>query len=179
MIMAWAPGFMGDMQEWRSADHVIQFLNQYFFLVTLLYVLPAWLVLRWLAAKVYARAVLIDVRRGRLDPDDLAEPERYVLRRLGLVKFDGLQIVADDSPTLTRSLGAAARLKWAVVFWGVLGFVSVLMWWAFFSQPVVAQFFNYRGPAGWINQPLIHVPMIRDVPPVETIEQALEVRDGM
>jgi hypothetical protein len=170
---------MGDMQEWQSADQVVQFLNQYFFLVTLLYVLPAWLVLRWLAAKVYARAVLIDVRRGRLDPDDLAEPERFALGRLGLVRDDGLQVVRDDAPTVTRSLGAAARLKWAFVFWSVLGLISIGMWWTFFSQPVVTQFFNYRGPSGWINHPLIHVPMIRDVPPVQTIEQALEVRDGM
>ena len=38
------------------------------------------------------------------------------------------------------------------------------VWLTFVAQVFIANFFNYRGPRGWVNQPLIQLPWWREVP---------------
>lgn len=122
-----------------------------------LWVLPAFVALRWIAARVYASALLEAVQRGSLTEDDLAPIEWRTLERLGLMR----SIADRTQPWMVRFI------TWAGTRLGrfTLAATVVLLWFAVVAQVYIGQFINYRGALAWLNQPLIQLPWLRILPP--------------
>ena len=133
----------------------IEFLNRYYFW-SALYVFPAFVGLRLIAARIYGTAVLKAVQTGALGEDVLAENERHALRRLALLRIEPPRI---RHPVLRLAAWAATRAG-RITF----GFLTGLAWFIFVAQPYITQFFNYRGAPVWLNQPLVQLPWFHHLP---------------
>ncbi len=130
-------------------------LNTYFFWTGVVG-FSAFVVLRVLATRVYAGAVVSAVRDGDLSVDKLGAIESLTLERLGLSK-------AEDRPqrrAVIRIARSATRPFWrtSVVT------ATVLVWFTFVAQIYVREFLNYHPVRGWMNQPLVQLPWFRYVP---------------
>lgn len=138
-----------------SRARVVLGLDAYYLLVSALLV-PAFLVLRLLAAHIYASAVAGGVRSGRIPADALAPFEREQLGRLGL-----LAVVPAPVPpsALHRGIAWAGTTMLSLASIGLL----TVVWFSFAAQVFVLEFFNFQ-PLGWLNQPLLHLPWIRYIP---------------
>lgn len=136
-----------------SDRELLDWVNGYFFWVSALgFVL--FLAVRLAAARVYAVALLRDLRQGEVCAHRLVGFEAEALGRLGLVPR--------SRPTALRP-GVAVRGPRTVV--RTLGLLLTLaLWLTFTAQIFAAQFLNYRGPRAWLNQPLVQVPWLRFVP---------------
>jgi hypothetical protein len=128
----------------------------YYYLWCGVLVLPLFILLRVLAAKIYAAGILHGVRQGRIVPARLAENERLALERLDLAH-------ARPRPQSHLLLRAAA---WAATRAGrvVSGFALVALWFAFVAQNFIVEFLNYHTALGFVNQPLVLAPWFKYVP---------------
>jgi hypothetical protein len=107
------------------------------------------IVLRTIAARVYARGLSRGVRAGDISPTMLAENERAFLARLGLLDID-------DKPAgglMKRTALFSGRSLIAVISLAIL----LALWLVFVAQLFVSQFLNYNW-IGWLNLPLIQIP---------------------
>jgi len=152
------PEFFPQMRpelETLSGEEAIGFLKVYFFWAMLL-VLPMLVILRVLAAWIYASGVLRCLRRGRMTEEDLGENEWESLQRLQLIKTaEPIQhhiIVKIMAWIATR----AGRITSTIVIGS--------FWFVFVFQVLVAEFFNYHPFVGWLNQPLVQLPWFRYLP---------------
>ncbi len=134
----------------------IQVLNSYFFW-SALFVFPAFVLLRLVAARIYGTALLKAVQTGAIQSNALAENEWQALHRLELLQV--------EPPRLRHPV-------WRIVAWAgtragriTFGFLTGLVWFIFIAELYIAQFFNYRGAAAWLNQPLVHLPWFHHMPP--------------
>ena len=158
-ILKTAPIFIpnGDqaMEQWTKAQ-VLEYLNKYFFWSAAV-VLPLYVILRLIAAHIYASGLLSAVKSGQVRMLDLAEVERDALWRLDLLHVQ---------PPPTRHL-FVRFIAWAGTRTGrfVGGFVLFWVWFAFIAQNFIAEFFNYHEMMGWLNQPLVQLPWFRLIPP--------------
>jgi hypothetical protein len=138
-----------------SDAELVQFLNRYFLAAGFL-LFPAYVLLRLAAARVYAAAVLREVRAAE-GPPALGWTEREALVRLELAE----RPEPARRYLLVRAVGwTASRMGRATA--AVLCFV---LWFSLAAQVFVAQFVNYVPVRGWLNQPLVQLPWIRYVPP--------------
>jgi hypothetical protein len=149
----------------------VAMLKGYFFWCALA-VLPAFVILHVVAARIYASGVLSLVRSGKVAASELAPAEREVLDRLGLLaaqtepqRHAFVRLVAWTGTRLGRAAGAI---------------MLVVIWFSFVAQIYVAQFVNYHSGLGWINQPLVQLPWFRYFPaavrnPLADISTALLV----
>jgi len=130
-------------------------LNNYFFWCAL-YVFAAFVVLRLVAARIYAGAVLEAVQGGSLDAEDLAPHEREALQKLGLLQ--------------PKAQAARPRLIRALTWFGtrlgraVAGILVALVWFSLVAQIYTSEFLNYHPGTGWLNQPTMQLPWFRYVP---------------
>jgi hypothetical protein len=122
-----------------------------------LWVLPAWVALRVIAARIYASALLQAVRRGAVIEDQLAAFEWHALERLGHLRPVGTVNRRWMVRVVTWAGTKAGRLTFAVG--------AMVLWFAVVAQVYVGQFLNYRGGIGWIHQPLIQIPWLQIMPP--------------
>ena len=106
-------------------------------------------VLRTVAARIYAKALSRGVRTGAIEPDQLADNERAFFARLGL-------LAVDESPA-----GGIARRVALSSGRGIAGVMTVALllalWFGFAAQIFVAQFLNHNW-ISWLNLPLIQIP---------------------
>ena len=111
------------------------------------------LIVRLLAARVYAAALIKLNGRGRLADGDLFDEERHTLRALGFLQ------ASEPSPAVWFPFRAFARL-------GTLLFValSVFVWLGVSFEIHVGEFFNYHPFRGFINQPLVQLPCFSYLP---------------
>lgn len=130
-------------------------LNGYFFWCATI-VLPAFVALRVLAARIYATGLLSAVEHGAIPPDWLASSERMELERLNLLQVN----TAPKRHLLLRMVGDT--VNWIV--WGIAAVSMFLVWFAFVAQIYVAQFLNYIPGIGWLNQPLVQLPFFHFIP---------------
>jgi hypothetical protein len=134
---------------------VFAYLNGYFFWCALL-VLPCFVLLRVVAARVYASGLVELVQAGRLAVSELAASEREALDRLGLLEARA----ARERHLFVRFLA------WAGTRVGrILGGVALFfIWFSFVAQIYVAEFFQQHLGIGWLNQPLVQLPWFHYLP---------------
>jgi hypothetical protein len=133
----------------------IQVLNSYYFWWAL-FVFPAFVLLRLVAARIYGTALFKAVQTGSVAQDALAEIEWHAMHRLDLLRVDPPRL---RHPVLRIAAWAGTRAG-RVTF----GFFTFLAWFIFVAQIYIAQFFNYRGGPVWLNQTLVHLPWYHHMP---------------
>jgi hypothetical protein len=158
MIMKSAPMFfsMKDPAFPGMTDkQVLQVLNSYFFWCAF-YILPAYVVLRLVAARIYARAILRGIQTGEVSVSQLAPKERLELQRLNLIQVN---------PPRSRHvlLHVATSTTSFALFAGGL-FATAFIWFTFVAQIYVSEFFMYHQAVAWLNQPLVQLPWFRYIP---------------
>lgn len=105
--------------------------------------------LRLWASRIYAAGLVDWLRSGEASIPGLAEEERTALGEAEIVP-------AADAKASHRALWAFGR---AIVIP-----VTVALWFTVAAQVFVGQFLHYRPVQGWLNQPLIQAPWIRNIP---------------
>lgn len=158
IVMKTAPMFFGQ-KDASFADltfaQALKMLNGYFF-STAFAVFAAYVVLRLMAARIYARAILNGVQSGAIPVTALGEKERAELQRLNLIQVD---------PPRSRHLiiHVAGKTSSLVLRAGAIA-ATALIWFTFVAQIFIAEFFMYHPVIGWLNQPLVQLPWFRYVP---------------
>jgi hypothetical protein len=138
------------------ADRLKLYLHAYY-LSAALFIFPAYVVLRWFAARIYASAIGHMLSTGEVRADELAPSERLAF-----------------PPELINSPAAAA--EWtrrdAIVSWTLsapfrttCAVIVFAAWAVFVAEVYISQFFIYRGPRVWLNHPLIQLPWADYTPP--------------
>ena len=134
----------------------LQFAKTYYFYAAFV-LFGAFVVLRLVAARIYASSLLACVQSGALPQEALAESEWETLHRLNL-----LQVKPEpERHFLVRTIA------WLGTKFGraTTGFVLFLVWFSFVAQIYVSEFFM-KSPAGrgWLNQPLVQLPWFNYIP---------------
>ena len=130
-------------------------LNRYFFW-SAAFVLPAFVFVRWVAARIYGSTLLKAVQSGAVPEDALAEMEWQALHRLNLLQVQPLP----RRHAFVRAIAWAGTRAGRITF----GFATALVWFTFVAQIFIIQFFNYRGATAWLNQPLVQLPWFHHFP---------------
>jgi len=141
--------------EHLTDAQVLKRLDGYFFWCALL-VLPAYVILRLAAARIYASGILALVQTGKINAAKLSGPEREPLQRLALLEM---------SPQRERNF-LLRWLEWAGTRFGRMAsaIALALIWFSFVAQIYIAEFFQYHRGVGWINQPLVQLPWFHYLP---------------
>jgi hypothetical protein len=137
-------------------QQLIQFLNGYYFWSALL-VFPAFVLLRFVGARVYAGALLDAFQSDQLPASSLAQNEQEALEQLGLLhvrpKPQGKFFVRAVAWFATRAGRVAATI------------LLVWLWFVFVAQIFIGQFVNHHPLGGWLNQPVVQLPWFHYLPP--------------
>jgi hypothetical protein len=158
MIMKTAPMFFGAKDPNSvnmTAAQVVKALNGYFFLCALA-IFPMYVLLRLLAARIYARGVLLGVQTGEIAVSDLTPEERVELHRLNLIQV--------NPPRSRHVLVRVAASTTSLACFGAGLFATGVIWFTFVAQIYISEFFNYHQLVGWLNQPLVQLPWFRYIP---------------
>jgi hypothetical protein len=158
-IMKTAPMFFGMKDPAFAAmtnPQALKFLNSYFFWCAFL-VFPLFVLLRVLAARIYARGVLHGIQTGEISLSDLASSERAELQRLNLIQV--------NPPRSRHVLLRVAGSTTSLAFFSAGIFAMALIWFTFVAQIFVSAFFKYDQAVEWLNQPLVQLPWFRYIPP--------------
>jgi hypothetical protein len=142
------------LEGWGPAE-TKKALGDYFFWCALA-MLPAFVILRLAAARIYASGLLLQLQAGLIKPVELSEIERDAVERLGL-----LQVRQAPERHLFVRFIAWSGTKVARI---VAGFILTLIWFGFVAEIYISEFFNYHGARGWLNQPLIQAPWFHYLP---------------
>ena len=133
----------------------LEFMNTYFFWACVVG-FTTFVVLRLLAARLYAGAVLGAVRAGELPVTELSEFEATALQRLGL---------SEPEERAPRHIAIAVAQKASrPIVRAPLVVATLAIWFTFVAQIYVGEFLNYHPVRGWMNQPLVQLPWFRYVP---------------
>lgn len=135
----------------------LKFARSYYFYAAF-YVLAAFIVLRMVAARIYAGSLLACIQSGALPQDSLAENEWETMHRLNL-------LTVQPAPARHFLVRTIAWLG-TKVGRATTGFALFLVWFTFVAQIYVSEFF-LKSPAGrgWLNQPLVQLPWFNYIPP--------------
>jgi len=138
-----------------SPGQALHALNHYYFWCALV-MLPAYVVLRLMAARLYATAILRAVHSGQTTGSILHPVEQETLTRLGLLQ-------SRSKPQ--RSL-LVRLVTWSTTRAGrIVGTVALIfLGFAFVAQVYISEFVCYHGAMGWLNQPLVQLPWFHYVP---------------
>jgi len=137
-----------------DAEVVAMVKRFYFFCGPVFFVLV--MRLRVWAAGIYAGGVVGALHRGKVEARMLSEREREALESAGLMAGE----VRPQRHVVLRwtidMTGRAARWTGAVIVF--------VVWFTFVAQIFVSEFLNYHPLIGWLNQPLIQLPVVRYLP---------------
>ena len=153
MIFHALPTFLSQSERMESASpELINRTVQIYAFSTAIYVFIAYIITHRLAARLYRSAT---TRLLANEPDlvDRLHPVIYkVLEELALLPSGtpprGRPIVEAVIKTGRRGKNA---ILWTAAF---------VVWFAVVAQIFIGQFFNYQPVAGWLNQPLVHLPSV-------------------
>ena len=157
-IMKVVPMFWGSNQaglEALTEKELVVKLNHYFFWCAL-YVFPAFALLRGVAARIYASAVVEGLRDGWICHESLGSFEARALERLNLVYP---RPRPDRHPVLKIVTWAGTRLGRGVSY-TLLFFV----WFAFVAQTYIGEFLKFNSFPVWVVHPLVQLPWFRQIP---------------
>lgn len=136
----------------HSAEQAALLLDRYF-LASALVFLPIFVGLHRFAARLYAGALLRALRGGAVFGADLGDPEMRMLNDLGLTGPKAGSAV----PSWRR---IAAWLGTRIGQACAAGFI-LLCWFVVVAQVYVGEFFLYHPGWGFLNHPLIQLPVLR------------------
>ena len=132
--------FVPQMPAFQSIEQdPAGFLGSWFFWWGVPFVILFFLTKR-IAARLYARALLRALRGGHIAHGELHDAERYYIRG------------ALGTATARQSRGLANTL--VRVLW------PLVLWFPMFAVLYAQQFVNYLGVWGWLNHPLVLVPVL-------------------
>jgi hypothetical protein len=164
MVMKSAPGFFTSgkdsvaaqkLEEMRAAEALAKLKGYYFWCG--FYLIPALVLAKFFAARVYAGAVVDCVQSGALPPEALHEIEWKALHRLNLL---GVRPRAERH-WFVRTIAWAATRAGAVT----VGFATFLVWFGLVTQVYVSEFVLKTDMGkGWWNQPMVQLPWFNYVP---------------
>jgi hypothetical protein len=144
--------------DWEnlSPEQARQILKMYYALCGI-YLFSALILMRLVAARIYASAVVDCIQSGVLPEDALTENEWQALNRLNL-------LVVRPQPKRNRFV---RMIAWVGTKAGAVtvGFAMFLVYFTFVAQVYVGEFLhkNDRG-LGWWNQPLVQLPYFNYIP---------------
>lgn len=128
----------------------LRYLKRYF-LLSALYVFPAFVLVHFLAARIYASALVEALSRRRLSPAALTPWEATQLKALNLLP-----------EPIDAEATAVSQPRWSFAGRWVPRFASAatcVVWLTFMGQIVVSEFFKATAwGRGWWNQPLLQLP---------------------
>lgn len=134
----------------------LRYLQRYY-LMSGLYVFPAFVLIHFLAARIYASALVEALRRRRISSEALTPWEATQLKALDLWP----EPISDLAPAVSQPRWSLAR-RWLPRFAAV---ATGVVWLTFMGQIVVAEFFKATAwGRGWWNQPLLQLPWFNYVP---------------
>ena len=136
-------------------DQIVQSLNHYYFWCALL-ILPAFVFVRWLAARNYAAGTAIAIKKGIVAAFGLSDFERGALARLNMLE----PAAAAPRHILLR---VAAR-GWRFGLRSAAILAIFLVWVIYVFELYVCQFFHYIPGVGWLNHCLVQLPWFHFVP---------------
>lgn len=136
-------------------EQVVKVLNGYFLWCALL-ILPAFVFVRYLAARNYATGTAIAIKKGIVAAFGLSDFERGALARLNLL---------EAAPSAPRHilLRLAAR-AWRFGLRSGAVAVIFLVWMIYVFELYVCQFFHYIPVVGWLNHCLVQLPWFHFIP---------------
>ena len=134
---------------------VLKHLESYFFFCAIV-MLPAYVILRLLAARIYASGILGLLQTAKIQPAELAPLEFETLQRLNLL---------EARPNPARHF-FVRFITWTTTRVGRIAstFALALIWFTFVAQIYVTEFLQYHSGLGWMNQPLVQLPWFHYVP---------------
>ncbi len=130
-------------------------LNSYFFWCALL-VVPAYVFVRWLAARNYAFGLQKVLQHGLIEVGHLSPFERSAFARLNLLEVT-------PPPRRALLLHLAARL-WRLAIRSAAVGAMLLVWIWFVVELYISQFFHYIPGAGWLNNCMVQLPWFHFIP---------------
>ncbi len=156
-ILRTIPLGVGNSPEYASLTNteLLAWANTYYFYVSIAGFV-GFALLRMVAARIYAGALLEAFRMGELSVADLRGIEGPVLGELGLVT----QVGREKRHIVIEIARKAARPPWRVAV--TAG--TLVVWFTFVGQNFVTEFLRFNVQRGFINQPLVQLPWFRYVP---------------
>ncbi len=145
------PLALGNMLDGQAAldDQEIKKIAGLYHLFACAVIFALAVVLRIMAAKLYAGAVRKALRRGAISPDMLADNERAFLARLDLLETSAKPAAGLVARTVVMSGRGIAGIA--------LTMALLTAWLVFVAELFVSQFLNLDWVA-WLNLPLIQLP---------------------
>ncbi len=156
-ILKSAPAFLQNNRALADLTpaQAVKFLEGYYFW-SALFVFPAFVFLRLMAARIYAGGVLDAVQSGRWPVAQLAEFERASFERLELLRV---------RPPVARHFFVRAVAWFATRTGRACATIALLgIWFTFVAQIFIAEFLNYHPVIGWLNQVLVQLPLFNHIP---------------
>ena len=160
MFVESAPGLItsGKSQlEFLSAQEAVDFLINYHFLALFIVIFPAFALLKRMAAKVYADAVIMGLGSGKIKLDELSSWESEVIVALGLDRLEP----PVESPIWKRMLVFMGKTGTHLVFRISMGLIGFGLIGATFYIP---QFIGYQSFPRWVNPVIIQLPWYHRLP---------------
>ena len=158
LILKTAPSVfhLSESQDITTSEQAADYLGKYFFWAAL-YVFPCYVLIRVLAAKIYARGLLAAVQDNRVSIEELYPFEQSLFKRLDLHPGSSplpgsrfLKIVGWTGSRMGQFFSAA---------------VISLIWAALAGAILISEFLNYHEAGrGWWNQQLIQLPWFNYMP---------------
>jgi len=138
-----------------AAPRLLKILDSYFFWSALA-IFPAFVVLRLVAARIYASGLLDLAQSGRIPQGALSRLEAGAMDRLGLLE-------SKPRPEAHRLM---RLITWAGTRVGrIISRVAVaLLWFSFVAQIYITEFLDNHGAKAWLNQPLVQLPWFHYLP---------------
>src|SRR5438093_451727 len=162
MVLIFVPSFFQQinpaLNEVTTDDvpKIVGALRTHFFWSALV-AFPAFVLVRFVAARIYGSALLKAVQSGAIAEDALSESEWQALHRLGLLQIQP----ARQRHPVVRAIAWAGTRAGRITF----GIATSLVWFTFVAQIFIAQFFKYHvGPTLWLNHPLVQLPWLLHLP---------------
>ncbi len=147
---------LGDPDAWADAEpeEVLRVLSQYQ-LAAGIYLFPAFVLLHLLIARIYRSALRKSLKQNPRLIHRLPHSIRATL-------FE-YRLIPEDPP---RRGPALRMVRWSARSTSSLFalLTASILWFIVIGQIYVGQFLNYLPWAGWLNQPLIHLPCLQVIP---------------
>ncbi len=152
--------------ETMSAVERLEYLHGILFIICLVFVFPAFVILRLVAARIYAGAVKDMVESGQSHQVVVHPYETEVLGKLRVA-----ELPPQKRWLPTKIILFTSTLTGRIVT-GVLVFIA---WFLFALQPAFSIFLKYEpGFKGFLNRPLVQMPWCHYVPPQMMEDAAAE-----
>ena len=158
LILKTAPSLfhLSESQNITTSEQAADYLGKYYFLASL-YVFPCYVLIRVLAARIYARGLLTCLKNNLVSIEELNPTEQILFQRLelhlGSPRMPGnrfLKIVGWMSSRMGQVLSVV---------------VMFLVWAALAGAILVSEFLNYHEAGrGWLNQQFIQLPWFNYMP---------------